>query len=126
LQAQSKSNLNHIIKPYRYHLRPEYGGEHLLLQFFLDDSDGTFIEKLFASISGINPRIADCTDLIAANDELLYGVQSDMGTFELSIDTWGFAFILAADNQPCIIHIDQLLEQSALFLKEEIDYCQFR
>jgi hypothetical protein len=56
------------------------------------------------------------------NDEVELQIHSDKGVFLLSKDTWGFVFITANSNQPCIKIIDEILSKSNLFKKEVVDF----
>lgn len=113
-----------IKKPYKYHLRPGYGSAELLLAFFLDDSGTEFVNDLMATLKDIHPNIDTVEGLMI--DELLLEVSSDAGSFSFSNDIWGFAFITTNENQLTIMRINELLNDSALFEKEEIDFDKFR
>jgi hypothetical protein len=112
-------------KPYKYRLRPEYCSEKLLLEFFLDNNDTEFGKTLFSTLQDINPKVDTIEDLWM-NDEVLLNVSSDKGYFTLSKDIWGFAFIIAENNQHCIDLIDKILNKSSLFEKEVVDFENYR
>lgn len=105
-------------KPYKYHLRPGYGSDKLLLEFLLASTDTEFEKDLFTALKEINPK-ADTIEDLWMNDEVLIHVSSDKGYFTLSKDIWDFAFIMAESNQPCIKLIDEMLNNSHLFEKEQ-------
>ena len=112
-------------KPYLYHLRPGYGSDKLLLQFFLDGDDVAFNNDLLATLQDINPKI-DLVEDLWMNDEVVFHISSKHETFYLSKDIWGFAFIMAENNQLAIKIIDEILSRSDLFEKEEVDFDNYR
>ncbi len=112
-------------KPYKYRLRPGYGSDKLLLEFLLDITDTEFQKDLFTTITGLNPKFDTVEDLWM-NDEVLLHVSSDSGKFTLSKDIWDFAFIMAENNQACINLIDEILRNSILFEKEEVDFENYK
>ncbi len=107
-------------QPYKYHLRPGYGSDKLLLEFILNNSYTEFGKDLFETLKDINPKVDTIEDLWM-NDEVLLNVSSDKGSFLLSKDIWDFAFIMADENQSAIKTIDSILNDSNLFDKEEVD-----
>jgi hypothetical protein len=112
-------------RPYTYHLRPGYGSDKLLLEFFLDSSDTDFLNDLFTTLKDIGPKI-ETVENWWMNDEVLLHVSSDKGEFLFSRDVWDFAFILADNNQSCIKLIDEMLNNSSWFKKEEVDFGKYR
>ncbi|GGH69712.1 hypothetical protein HNQ91_002865 [Filimonas zeae] len=111
--------------PYKYRLRPAYGSDKLLLEFSIDKPDGKFEKALFSALESIHPVIEDIADLWM-NDEVLLTVATDRGSFLYSKDIWGFAFIMAEENQDCILKIDAILNTSSFFQKEEVDYGMYK
>lgn len=73
------------------------------------------------ALGSINPKLDSAEDLWM-NDEVLFTVLSDQGRFLLSKDIWGSAFIMAEDNQSCILSIDKILCSCSIFKKEQVDY----
>lgn len=112
-------------RPYTYCLRPGYGSEKLLLEFSLFDQDKVFKKVLLEALEDIHPEIEYGEDLWM-NDEMLYHVISDKGKFQISIDNWDFAFIMAENNQHCIIFIDKILNGSPHFERQEVDFEKYR
>lgn len=110
---------------YKYRLRPGYGSDKLLLEFFLNDTDTEFDKILFITLKDINLKVDTVEDLLM-NDEVLMHVSSDKGAFTISKDIWGFAFIMAENNQPCIDLLDGILSKSELFQKEEVDFENYK
>lgn len=108
-------------KHYIYRLRPGYGSDKLLLEFLLDSTDTAFIQDLLTTLKAMHPVVNSVKDLWM-NDEVLWSVSSSQGAFLLSKDSWGFAFITAEENQSCLQLIDELLNNSSLFEKEEVDF----
>ena len=60
------------------------------------------------------------------NDEVLFKISSDKGSFLLSKDIWGFAFIMADENQRVIECIDEILKNNSLFERQEVDFEKYR
>jgi hypothetical protein len=112
-------------KPYKYHLRPGYGSDKLLLEFILDSSDTEFGRDLLTTLKDLNPKVDSVEDLWM-NDEVLLNVSSDEGGFLLSKDVWDFAFIMAENNQSCIKLIDEILNNTGLFKKEDVDFENYK
>ena len=111
--------------PYKYNLRPAYGSSELLLQFNLDSLDTDFIKDLFNALMGIEPKV-DSLQELWMNGEILLHINSTLGEFCVSRDIWDFAFVTAEENQHCILAINKILEQSPLFLKEEVDFENYK
>ena len=88
----------------------------LLLEFQLSSSNPEFIQDLTNALKRINPRIISSED-VWVNDELLLTIGSEPGDFQLSIDVWDNAFILAKDNPSCIVAIDNELANNPYFEK---------
>ena len=95
------------------------------MEFILDSSDTDFDNDLFTTLKAIDPKIERVEDLWM-NDEVLLHVSSDRGGFLLSKDVWGFAFILADNNRPCLKLIDELLNNNSWFKKEEVDFEKYK
>jgi hypothetical protein len=112
-------------RPHKYLLRPGYGSDKLLLEFILDSSDTDLYQDLFTTLKDINPKI-EAVDDLWVNDEILLHISSDNGDFLFSKDFWGFVFILADNNQSCIKLIDEILNNSSWFKKEEVDFEKYK
>jgi len=126
LQQVIKPSQNYNLgRPYKYHLRPGYGSDKLLLEFILDSSDTDFDKDLFTTLKDIGPKIERAENLWM-NDEIEFHISSDKGDFLFSKDVWDFAFILADNNQSCIKLIDEMLNNSSLFKKEEVDFEKYK
>ena len=111
--------------PYKYHIRPAYGSAELLLQFNLSSSDTEFIRDLFNVLAAIEPRV-DSLQELWMNGEILLHIHSTIGGFCVSRDIWDFAFVTAEENQTCIMAIHKILDQSPLFIKEEVDFENYK
>ena len=114
-----------MINKYKYRYRPGYGSDNLLIEFISGVDTENFIDELFEAIKSINPKIIGTEDLWT-NSEVQYTVNSNLGQFNLSKDIWGFAFIMAEDNQNCVTQINELLVMSNLFKKEEVDFNNYK
>jgi len=110
---------------YKYHCRPGYGSEHLLIEFISGVENKTFIIELLDAIKEINPKFTALEDLWM-NDEIIYTVNSDLGEFMLSKDIWDLAFIMSDKNQSCIVQIDKLLLKDKRFQKIEVNFNKFK
>lgn len=93
----------------------------MLLEFILDSADTAFDSDLFTALKDISPTVDSVTDLWM-NDEVVLSVSSTQGAFLLSKDTWGFAFLMAEQNQSCLKLIDAMLSTNGLFEKEDVDF----
>ena len=60
------------------------------------------------------------------NDEMLVEMGTDLGTFQLSVDIWDLAFLIADDNQAVLLRVDALLQADARFEKVEVDFERYR
>lgn len=112
-------------KKYKYHCRPGYGSEHLLIEFFNGVENETFGSDLFDAIKEIKPKFTALEDLWM-NDEIIHTVNSDLGEFMLSKDIWDLAFIMSDKNQSCIVQIDRLLLKDKRFEKIEVNFNKFK
>jgi hypothetical protein len=110
---------------YKYHYRPGYGSENLLIEFISGVENDVFRTDLFDAIKEINPKLISREDLWM-NDEILYLIDSDLGAFTLSKDIWDLAFLMADDNQSCILQINNLLFNDNRFEKIEVDFNDFK
>lgn len=110
---------------YKYYLRPGYGTLKLLIEFFHGTESNSFISDLFAAISELKPEIIDFSELWM-NDETLLSISTEMGEFMITKDIWGFVFIMAEDNQECILKINSILESTEHFEKEEVDFEKYK
>jgi len=110
-----------VRKPYIYRLRPGYGSDKLLLEFMLADLGAEFINDLLIALHAISP-VVDSVEELWLNDEVLMRVSSTQGAFLLAKNTWGFAFLTAEENQSCLKCITDILNDSSLFEREEVDF----
>ena len=92
---------------------------------FFESLDSTFVNDLFNSLESIHPKVESSEDLWV-NDEVLLHVSSDKGQFLFSRDIWGFGFIMAENNQACILAINEILMKSQDFRKEEVDFDKYK
>ncbi|WP_353103310.1 hypothetical protein [Myroides odoratus] len=105
---------------YKYHFRPGYGSEKLLIKIFNSLEKEEFLSDLLDAIKILKPEVIDFEDLWM-NDEISINVNSEMGEFILSKDTWGFVFLMSENNQECLFQINSILEIAENFEKVEID-----
>lgn len=110
---------------YKYKLRPGYGSEKFLIDFFYGAENDNFISGLLSTIKELQPEIITISD-VWVNDEILMNMTSTIGKFIISKDSLGFAFITADDNQDCLLKINTILENSINFEKVEADFEDYR
>ncbi|MBW1657376.1 hypothetical protein [Flavobacterium quisquiliarum] len=110
---------------YQYHFRPGYQSKELLIAIFSGAENENFISDLMVAIKEIKPKMIDILDLWM-NDEVLITYDSEVGKFTISKDIWGFAFIIADDNQDVLVKINSILEKSELFEKVEVDFENYK
>lgn len=105
----------------KFRLRPAYGSTELLIEFISGPEKSNFLSLLETALSPIKIVITGSKDLWV-NDEMLFEGSSDLGSFHLSIDDWGFAFLMSKENQNLIIEIDSILNKNPNFEKELVDF----
>ncbi|WP_286415443.1 hypothetical protein [Myroides odoratimimus] len=69
---------------YKYHFRPEFGSEKLLIEIFNGVEKEEFLSDFFNAIKILKPKVVDLEDLWM-NDEILIHINSEMGEFILSL-----------------------------------------
>ncbi|KFF07190.1 hypothetical protein [Flavobacterium reichenbachii] len=110
---------------YKYHFRPGYQSEELLIDIFNGAENETFVSDFINAIHEIKPQMIDILDLWM-NDEILMTYDSEVGKFTISKDIWGFAFIMADNNQEGLALINSILEKSEEFEKVEVDFENYK
>lgn len=109
---------------YKYHLRPEYKSQKLLIEIFSGVENEDFFSEFFDSIVEINPKVDRINDLWM-NDEYILDVNSDIGSFSISKDIWDLAFIMT-ENQECLNQINLLLLKDQNFQKIEVNFDDYK
>ena len=112
-------------KIYSYHFRPGYQSLKLLIDIFGGAESENFNSDFLNAITELNPKMIDIVDLWM-NDEVVMTFDSEVGKFSLSKDIWGFAFIMAENNQEGLHRINSILELSELFEKVEVDFENYK
>ncbi|GAA3763116.1 hypothetical protein [Flavobacterium ginsengiterrae] len=110
---------------YQYYFRPAYKSEELLIDIFGGAENENFISDFLNAIAVLNPTMTDILDLWM-NDEVLMSFDSEIGSFTLSKDIWGLAFITAEHNQKGLLKINSILENSEMFTKVEVDFERYK
>lgn len=110
---------------YHYYFRPGYQSEELLIDIFGGAENETFFPDFMNAIKEINPNMIDILDLWM-NDEVLMTIDSAVGKFTVSRDIWGFAFIMADNNQEGLHRINSILEQAEQFEKVPVDFENYK
>ncbi|GGF69653.1 hypothetical protein [Wenyingzhuangia marina] len=109
----------------KFRLRPAYGSKELLIEFTSGPEKSNFISNLEKALYSINVKIIGSKDLWI-NDEMLLEANCDLGTFSISIDTWGLAFIMSEKNQKVITEIDFILNENQDYEKEAVDFENYK
>jgi hypothetical protein len=112
-------------KVYSYHFRPGYQSKDLLIDIFGGAESETFNSDFLNAIAELEPVMTDIVDLWM-NDEVIMTFDSEVGKFTLSKDIWGFAFVMAENNQQGLHQINSILERSDLFEKIEVDFEKYK
>lgn len=110
---------------YQYYFRPAYKSEELLIDIFGGAESESFNSDFLNTIAILKPTMTDILDLWM-NDEVLMNFDSEIGSFTLSKDIWGLAFITAEHNQEGLSKINSILENSELFEKVEVDFENYK
>ncbi|MBF4483659.1 MULTISPECIES: hypothetical protein [unclassified Flavobacterium] len=110
---------------YKYHLRPGYQSQKLLIEIFSGAENEDFFPDFFDSIIEINPKVVKINELWM-NDEYLLDVNSDIGSFSISKDIWDLAFIMSEDNQECLNKINLILLKDQNFQKVEVNFDDYK
>ncbi|MCD0464142.1 hypothetical protein [Flavobacterium sp. ENC] len=110
---------------YQYYFRPGYQSEELLIDVFGGAEKESFFPDFMEAIKEINPKMIDILDLWM-NDEVLMTIDSEAGKFTVSRDIWGFAFIMADNNQDGLHRINSILEKAEQFEKVEVDFENYK
>lgn len=110
---------------YKYHFRPGYKSAELLIDIFSGAESENLNSDFLYAIQEIKPKMIGILDLWM-NDEILMTYDSEIGSFTFSKDIWGFAFIMAENNQDGLARIDSILEQSELFEKVQVDFENYK
>lgn len=110
---------------HQYHYRPAYGSEDMLIELVHTVDFGKFIVDLLEALKSINPQLTGLDDLWM-NDEIIYTITSDHGSFLLSKDIWDCVFLMADHNQGCMAEINNLLFMDHRFEKVDIDHGHFK
>ena len=110
---------------YKFHLRPGYGSDKLLIDIFYGAEKEEFLSDFLAAISSINPKVESAIDLWM-NDEVQLSIHSDLGSFSLSKDTWGFAFLWNDADQHVVKKVSDLLAGDTRFEKVAVDFDKYK
>ena len=106
---------------YKYYLRPEYNSQNLLIEIFNGAENKNFFSDLYNSLIEINPKFDKINDLWM-NDEYLFEIESDIGSFSISKDIWNLVFIISENNHECVNKINSILLKDKNFQKVEVNF----
>ncbi len=111
---------------YSYRLRPGYQSKALLLEFRIQDNEYADLKyQLNRILIHISPKLIKETD-VWHQDQRWFLYDSTIGEYEISVDSWGFVFILSEENQSAILSIETLLKNDANFQKEEVNFQNYK
>jgi len=103
---------------YKFSFRPAYGSDKMLIEFITGAEREEFLSDFLDAIKNFHPKLESTVDLWM-NDEIQFVVNSDLGNFVFSKDSWGFAFVWSDENQPCVKGISDQLGLDNRFEKVE-------
>lgn len=114
----------------RFSIRPGYGSDILLLEFLGDHRGSAFPNVGALLAEALDARAVPMThvalDRATAFDESFQAWRYAGGEYHLDDDGW-FLFILApASNQAVMADLERVLLASGRFIKEEVDFAQYR
>lgn len=109
----------------QYCLRPGYRSSQLLIEFTKGVEKEKFLSDLIHALKEFELKVESIEDLWM-NDEQLVFFNSSQGSFALSIDIWGFAFITSSKNQPLILKIAATLAANPNFKKEVVNFKDYQ
>jgi hypothetical protein len=115
--------MNKTNAKYIYRLRPGYHSQKLLIEIYKGADKEYFLNDLLDALGPLQPRLRKEHSL---PDEMLYCVKSDAGSFTFSIDNWGIAFMMDADNEQCMNTLKALLENDTRFQRSEVDFSKYK
>lgn len=108
---------------YKYHLRPGYDSGNLLIEFISGVEKVSFEPDLLEALKKLEPLLIEQQDLWM-NDETLFLLESNVGSFSISKDIWDLAFIMSED-QNCIVKINELLLTDQKFEMIDVDHKKY-
>ena len=100
---------------YKYKLR-ETRAKTPLIVIISGSENGIFLKDFMKAIITLEPLIISTED-VWVNDELLLEVKSNVGDFTISMDIWGFAFIMSESSWKVVFRIEILLRESNKFIR---------
>ena len=106
---------------FTFAIRPGNNTEELLIEFRKGSGSDEMILAMKKVLAEANADVIEKIDLWQ-NDEVIYKMKSQFGSFEISSDNYGCIFIMAPDNQPAIVAISSLLSKSNIFKSEAISF----
>lgn len=109
---------------YTYKFRPGYKSKNYLIEFVSREKNKDFQLKLEAALSEINVKFEASDSMIAIGQD--FNLETKLGSCELNIDDWDFAFIHSENNQELLFEIDKLLEKSAYFEKLDVNLDKYK
>lgn len=110
---------------YTYKLRPAYGSQELLIEFGTLDDPEYFLFEIVRMLGLAGFESQEMLDLWM-NDEIQVNFSSLNGLITVSLNVYGMLFIMSKKNQIDILKIDQLLQNSEAFIKEKVDFLNYR
>ncbi|MDR2100696.1 MAG: hypothetical protein LBP40_07730 [Campylobacteraceae bacterium] len=99
---------------YDFNYRKGYSSQDYLIEIIIDNDNKAFLLRFLQAIALISPSIVDAWDLWM-NDEIMINVNTEYGKIDVSMDIWGFAFIMSNENENCIRKVYELLKLDSNF-----------
>jgi hypothetical protein len=110
---------------YKYHFRPAYKSQNLLIEIFNGTENEDFFSDFFDSIIEINPKVDKINDLWM-NDEYVLDITSNIGSFSISKDICDLVFITSDNNQEGLKTINSILINHKNFQKVEVNFEDYK
>ncbi len=114
----------------KFRVRPGYHSQELLVEFWGDHRGEHFpnVSALLANALGAEPLKHPTIDtaMVAATDEFISYWRYAHGEYELVDDIWAFFIHAPENNLRVITDIERALLASGLFVKEDVDFSEYR
>lgn len=121
-QTQKDKLLDYALKSnspeiFEYKLTPtrDKDSEDLMLEFGVTDNTSLLVGKLLIIIDTLGFKAGEVQEIF---DEVWINATSQNGQITITLDTWGFVFILAENNNSDLELLDSKLIKSDEFIKK--------
>ena len=110
---------------YKYHFRPAYYSDEFLIEIYNGAENEGFLGDFLHALAPIAVNLNDMVGLWM-NEEVLMDFSSELGPFQLTKDSWGFAFVMARENQKAISKIHKLLSADPKFKNIPVNNADYK